>query len=162
LFGLLVDRAVTGKATTHDQAAAAVRLVMASECARLEAQARSLAVIAAARPESSAFRAPSGVLAICGQPAGNAHYTGLAARRPVGSGWASAVRPVDAVFLARLSTAAGVPVTLGGAAAPGLGPLPLALGEPPPRIPGDGWSVALAAAVTAVMTATALGNWLAR
>jgi diguanylate cyclase (GGDEF)-like protein len=165
LLALLVDHAVAPAPTADrtDQAAAAVRVRMAAECARLNAQARSLAVVAVARPDSYAVM-PAGTIgewAVCGEAPGRARYTVLAARFPVGSGWAYAVRPVDAAFLSDLSAAAGVPVTLSDTAAPGLGPLPLALGKPAHTDTGSGWPVALAAAVAAVVMATVLGTWLA-
>jgi two-component system, cell cycle response regulator len=84
---------------------------------------------------------------------------------PVAGGWAYAVRPVDPAFLARLSTAAGTPVSLGGQA-PGTSadPLPLRFGPAPggnvPAPPDRRLALVLATALTAVTTAAALAAWL--
>jgi len=103
------QRAATDAART-DLAVSAVRGQMLAECDRLTATARTIAVQAAVRHQPSAITpaGPVGVWALCGEaPRAGTRYTGLAARALIGNGpgWAYAVRPVDAAFLARLSAA---------------------------------------------------------
>lgn len=173
LLGALAYRAIgSGQRASADAAGttlaiSAVRGQILAECDRLTATARTIAVQAAVRHQPSTITptAAVGVWALCGDaPQPGVRYTGLAARVPIGDGpgWAYAVRPVDAAFLARLSTAAGRPVTVGdtGSSLAAAGPLPLVLGPAP--TPGNQfWPVAFAAVTTALVLAVVFGIWLA-
>src|SRR5262249_29118180 len=142
VLGALAYRAVgSGERASADAAhtdlpISAVRGQILAECDRLTATARTIAIQASVRHQPTTIT-PAGALgvwALCGNaPQPGTRYSGLAARVPIGDGpgWAYAVRPVDAAFLARLSAAAGRPVMLGaapsslagaGAVAPGARP----------------------------------------
>jgi diguanylate cyclase (GGDEF)-like protein len=171
LLGLALGRGVADarsadlSRTLVAQANSAVRAQVLAECDRLAASARALAVSAAVQHRTDAVT-PATSWALCGDaPQPGRRYTTLAARAAVGagSGWAYAVRPVDAAFLARLSTAAGLAVSTVDAsmAVPALGPLPLKLGPVPAGRATSATPVLLAAAITALLASAAFGAWLA-
>jgi diguanylate cyclase (GGDEF)-like protein len=117
--------------------------------------------------------APPQPWALCGEPAGPGPYGAIAARVELRSaagtllGFAYAARPVDAVLLAQLRTAAGgADVSLDPAGDGPYrrrlpGPLPLAVSVPPP---GPGGLVPVLAIVTLLSAAAAVlvASWLAR
>jgi diguanylate cyclase (GGDEF)-like protein len=94
-------------------------------------------------------------------PAGT-RYQGLAARAEIRNadglvtGYAYAVRPLDADFLAQLSVATGATVTLQDAGTDGL---PFSVDPAPATNGGEGWHVAVL--VTSVLVTGGLGWWLA-
>jgi diguanylate cyclase (GGDEF)-like protein len=112
----------TSAASTDESARAAVRTVIESRCRQLTATAAGLATTAAGAGQAFAVvpNAASGPWAICGVDPSQSPAvvpTGLAARAEITSGneatgYAYAVQPLDAAFLAELSAAAGRRVSL--------------------------------------------------
>jgi len=167
---------------------AAVRAMIAARCQQLSATAESLAAatVATGRPYAVTPAGALGPWATCGgpdlllpplvAPAPGTRYTGLAAQADISgtgtevSGYAYAVQPLDGGFLADLSAAAGVPLTLVGVADPAARTdlaLPLAAGDAAGGGTGRGPSgpvepaVLVAVMVTAVLVSFGCGWWLA-
>jgi diguanylate cyclase (GGDEF)-like protein len=112
----------TGAASTDESARTAVRTVIESRCRQLTATAAGLATTAAAARQAFAVvpAGATGPWAICGVDPSQGPAvvpTGLAARAEITSGneatgYAYAVQPLDAAFLAEISAAAGRGVSL--------------------------------------------------
>ena len=179
-FAVLLGPAVTGaylawtywpqsmKAPSPD----ALRQRLVAECAHLSATARSYAAAGITRSGDVA-----GPWLICGPDAAQplsppvvamagTRYQGLAARvqtRDAGgmvTGYAYAVRPLDADLLSQLSVAAGGTVTLADFGASGaVQGMPFDLAPAEPGHDRDGWLAAVLG--SAVLFTVGLGWWLA-
>jgi diguanylate cyclase (GGDEF)-like protein len=179
-FAVLLGPAVSGaylawtywpKSTTTPSEDALVQRLIA-ECAHLSATARGYAASGVTQSGDVA-----GPWVICGPDASEPvlvpvlapsglTYRGLAARAEVRdaggltTGYAYAVRPLDADFLSQLSAAAGGRVTLLPAGdADALAGLPFGLTQALPPSTQEGWLVAVI--VSSVLVTAWLGWWLA-